>query len=73
VDLGQEPPEEVLAGTVTHDEFLSRFAQAWRELDPEEFPFVHEIVDEFDGNDDVDQFRSALDLTLAGLRLQAGA
>ncbi|MEU6275622.1 TetR family transcriptional regulator [Streptomyces populi] len=73
VDLGQEPPEEVLDGTVTHDEFLSRFAQTWRELDPEEFPFVHEIVDEFDGHDDVDQFRSALDLTLAGLRLQAGA
>lgn len=73
VDLGQEPPEEVLDGTVTHDEFLSRFAQAWRELDSEEFPFVHEIVDEFDGHDDVDQFRSALDLTLAGLRLQAGA
>ncbi|MFB7245613.1 TetR family transcriptional regulator [Streptomyces populi] len=72
VDLGQEPPEEVLDGTVTHDEFLSRFAQAWRELDPEEFPFVHEIVDEFDGHDDVDQFRSALELTLAGLRLQAG-
>ena len=34
---------------------------------------MHEIVDEFDGHDDVDQFRAALDLTLAGLRLQAGA
>ncbi|MFG1805672.1 TetR/AcrR family transcriptional regulator [Streptomyces sp. NPDC049040] len=73
VDLGQEPPEEILGGTVTREEFLGRYAQTWRELDPAEFPFVHEIVDEFDGHDDVEQFRSALDLTLAGLRLQAGA
>lgn len=73
VDMGQEPPKEVLDGAVDRDEYLGRFAQAWRELDPEEFPFVHEIVDEFDGHDDVDQFRSALELTLTGLRLQAGA
>ncbi|GHB31939.1 TetR family transcriptional regulator [Streptomyces xanthochromogenes] len=73
VDLGQEPPQEVLDGAVGRDEFLGRYAQAWRELDPADFPFVHEIVDEFDGHDDIEQFRSALELTLAGLRLQAGA
>ncbi|WP_051804779.1 TetR/AcrR family transcriptional regulator [Streptomyces griseus] len=73
VDMGQEPPQEILDGATDRDEYLGRFARAWRELTPEEFPFVHEIVDEFDGHDDVDQFRSALDLTLAGLRLQAGA
>ncbi|WUT01112.1 TetR/AcrR family transcriptional regulator [Streptomyces sp. NBC_00708] len=73
VDMGQEPPAEILDGAVDRDEYLGRFARTWRELDPEDFPFVHEIVDEFDGHDDVDQFRSALDLTLAGLRLQAGA
>ncbi|WP_103888753.1 TetR/AcrR family transcriptional regulator [Actinacidiphila yanglinensis] len=73
VDMGQEPPKEVLDGAVDREEFLGRYAQAWRELDPAEFPFVHEIVEEFDGHDDVDQFRSALELTLAGLRLQAGA
>lgn len=73
VDLGQEPPQEVLDGATDRDEYLGRFAQAWRELDPEAFPFVHEIVDEFDGHEDVDQFRSALELTLTGLRLQAGA
>ncbi|MFE9534845.1 TetR/AcrR family transcriptional regulator [Streptomyces sp. NPDC006691] len=72
IDLGQEPPQEVLDGAVGRDEFLGRYAQAWRELDPTDFPFVHEIVDEFDGHDDIDQFRSALELTLAGLRLQAG-
>jgi AcrR family transcriptional regulator len=73
VDMGQEPPKEILDGAVDRDEYLGRFVQAWRELDPEDFPFVHEIVDEFDGHDDVDQFRSALELTLTGLRLQAGA
>ncbi|NEB75566.1 TetR/AcrR family transcriptional regulator [Streptomyces sp. SID14478] len=73
VDLGQEPPQEVLGGAVDRDEFLGQFAQTWRELDAEDFPFVHEIVEEFDGHDDIDQFRSALELTLTGLRLQAGA
>ncbi|NEC65160.1 TetR/AcrR family transcriptional regulator [Streptomyces sp. SID9727] len=73
VDMGQEPPEEILDGAVDREEYLGRFATAWRGLDPEDYPFVHEIVDEFDGHDDTDQFRSALDLTLAGLRLQAGA
>jgi AcrR family transcriptional regulator len=72
-DLAQEPPQEVLDGTVDREEYLHRWAQAWRALDPGEFPFVHEIIDEFDGHDDADQFRAALDLTLAGLRLQAGA
>lgn len=73
VDLAQEPPPEVREGAVDRDEYLHRWAQTWRELDPEDFPFVHEIIDEFDGHDDADQFRAALDLTLAGLRLQAGA
>ncbi|QMU74368.1 TetR/AcrR family transcriptional regulator [Streptacidiphilus sp. P02-A3a] len=71
VDLGQEPPQEILDGAVGRDEYLGRYAQAWRELSPEDFPFVSGIADEFDGHDDVDQFRSALELTLTGLRLQA--
>ena len=73
VDMGQEPPQEILDGATDRDEFLGRYAERWRALDPERFPFVHEIVDEFDGHDDVDQFRAALELTLTGLRLQAGA
>jgi AcrR family transcriptional regulator len=73
VELGQEPPAEILDGVTSRDEFLARYAKAWRALEPAAFPFVHEIVDEFDGHDDVDQFRAALDLTLTGLRIQAGA
>ncbi|MFJ3666934.1 TetR/AcrR family transcriptional regulator [Streptomyces sp. NPDC090106] len=73
VDLGQEPTQEMIDGAVDRDEYLHAVADDWRALDPQEFPFVHQIVDEFDGHDDIDQFRSALELTLAGLRLQAGA
>lgn len=71
VDMAQEPPADVRDGSVDRDEYLHRWAQSWRDLEPEDFPFVHEIIDEFDGHDDADQFRAALDLTLAGLRLQA--
>lgn len=71
-DMGQEPPPEVLSGAVTREEFLGRYVDTWRALDPEQYPFVHNIVDEFDGHDDKEQFLATLDLTLAGLRLQAG-
>ncbi|SEC86612.1 Tetracyclin repressor, C-terminal all-alpha domain [Nocardioides exalbidus] len=71
-DLGQKPPPEVLDGTVTRDEYIGRFADQWRSLDPAEFPFVHRIADEFAHHDDQEQFRAGLDLLLAGLRLQAG-
>lgn len=71
VDLAQEPPVEALEGTLDREQYLHQWAQTWRALDPVEFPFVHEIIDEFDGHDDADQFRAALELTLAGLRLQA--
>ncbi|MFI5806059.1 TetR/AcrR family transcriptional regulator [Streptomyces sp. NPDC051561] len=72
-DLGAEIPQEILDGRVDRDQFLDRYAEAWRGLDAAEFPFVREIADEFAGHDDRDQFLAALDLTLAGLRLQAGA
>jgi AcrR family transcriptional regulator len=72
-DLGQEPPEEVLAGMTSREEFLSRYADRWRALDAEDYRFVHYIVDEFEVHDDTDQFRAGLDLLLAGLRLQAGS
>ncbi|GAA1742570.1 TetR/AcrR family transcriptional regulator [Aeromicrobium alkaliterrae] len=71
-DLGQEPPREVVEGKVGRDEYLERYADQWRALDPAEYPFVTHIVEEFSGHDDAVQFRAGLDLLLAGLRLQAG-
>ena len=70
-DMGREPPETVLSGAVGRDEYRARYADRWRALDPDEFRFVHRIVDEFAEHDDADQFRAGLDLLLAGLRLQA--
>ncbi|WP_326666380.1 TetR/AcrR family transcriptional regulator [Streptomyces sp. NBC_00385] len=72
IDLGQEPPQEVLDGSVGRDEFLGRYAEMWRELDAGEFPFMRDIADEFDGHDDKEQFLAGLELTLTGLRLQVG-
>lgn len=71
-DLGQEPPQEILDGKVSREEFIGRFADRWRELDPAEFPFLHYVVDEFAVHDDGEQFRAGLDLLLAGLSQQAG-
>lgn len=71
-DMGQEPPEEVLDGLVNRDEFLGRYAETWRTLDAGKFPFLHDIVDQFDGHDDKEQFLAGLELTLAGVRLQTG-
>jgi AcrR family transcriptional regulator len=71
-DLGQQPPEQVLAGEISRDAYLAQWAEQWRALDPAEFPYMHEVADEFEGHDDAEQFRAGLDLLLAGLRLQAG-
>jgi len=72
--LGQcaSSTQEVADGEIDREDYLARFAQQWRDLEPDEFPFVHHVVDEFEGHDDTEQFRAGLDLLLAGLRLQAG-
>jgi AcrR family transcriptional regulator len=71
-DMGQRPPREILDGTVSPDEYIARYVDRWRALDPSEYPFVHHILDDFAHHDDADQFRAGLDLILAGLRLQVG-
>ncbi|MFJ8935043.1 TetR/AcrR family transcriptional regulator [Streptomyces sp. NPDC102365] len=72
-DLGMEVPQDMLDGHVNRDAYLDRFAETWRSLDATDFPFVRQIADEFAEHDDRDQFIAALDLTLTGLRLQAGS
>ncbi|WP_018156750.1 TetR/AcrR family transcriptional regulator [Demetria terragena] len=70
-DLGQQPPEDVTNGTVARDEYFAGAVAAWRDLDPDEWPFLHAIVDVFENHDDALQFRAGLDLLLEGLRRQA--
>lgn len=72
IDLAQPPPPEFLASGLERLEFLAAMADRWRELDPEDYPFVHQIADEMAVHDDLEVFRSGLDLLLDGLRLQAG-
>ena len=72
-DMGQELPEAVVSGDLSRDPYMARASQQWRSLDPQEYPFIHYIVDEFAVHQDVEQFRAGLDLILAGLRLQADA
>lgn len=72
VDLAQPPPPEFLESGLAPSEFLAMYADRWRALDPEVYPFAHQIADEFAVHDDLEVFRSGLDLLLAGLRLQAG-
>ena len=71
VDLAQPPPQEFLDSGLQPSEFLAMYADRWRALDPEDYPFAHQIADEFAVHDDLEVFRSGLDLLLAGLRLQS--
>ncbi|GAB3747434.1 hypothetical protein GCM10027599_00770 [Yimella radicis] len=70
-DIGQQPPQEVLDGKVSRQEFFEHVVAQWRALDPAEFPFMHHILEEFAEHEDRDQFAAGLDLLLAGLGLQA--
>ncbi len=71
-DLSTQPPQEVLDGTLDRDAYTADVAREWRELDPQEFPFLHTVLDVFAHHDDRDQFIAGLDLLLTGLRHQAG-
>ncbi|QCW51108.1 TetR family transcriptional regulator [Nocardioides dongxiaopingii] len=70
-DMGQQPPPEVVDGSMTRDDYLAHFVDQWRALDAGAFPFIHSIADDFETHDDAEQFRAGLELILAGLRLQA--
>ncbi len=72
-DLGQKPPpDRDGSGGAGRDESMEQHVEQWRQLPPDEFPFVHHVLEEFASHDDFEQFRAGLDLLLAGLRLQGG-
>jgi AcrR family transcriptional regulator len=71
-DLAEPPPKEFLESGLDREQFLGTLADRWRDLDPEEFPFAHDAAGEMATHDDLDVFRSGLDLLLAGVRMQAG-
>lgn len=71
IDLGRQAPPQVVDGDRIGPDYLLQYAEQWRDLDRERFPFIHRIVDVFAHHDDAVQFRAGLDLLLAGLQQQA--
>ena len=68
----RELPAEVAKEHLNQQQALHRFAVVWRKLEPEEFPFVHMVVDVFETHENVAQFRAGVELILNGTRVQAG-
>jgi AcrR family transcriptional regulator len=48
--------------------FLSTVAARWAQLDPAQYPFVHQVATQLPGHDDREQFLAGIDLILAGIR-----
>lgn len=74
IDLGHQPPESASAGepdATGGQALMEAYMRQWRELDPEEFPFIRYTVEEVAIHDDAEQFRAGLELILAGLAQQA--
>lgn len=49
------------------EEFFDAAATAWRELDPEKYPFMHAVVGRMSRHDDREQFLTGVAIVLAGL------
>ena len=47
--------------------FLATVAAQWTQLDPAEYPFVHQMAAQLPGHDDREQFLAGIDLILAGI------
>ncbi|WP_371484130.1 TetR/AcrR family transcriptional regulator [Kitasatospora sp. NBC_00315] len=48
-------------------EFLDSASRAWQSLDPDDYPFLHDISDQMRRHDDREQFLTGIDLILAGI------
>lgn len=58
-----------VGATTSRDAFLAKNAERWRQLDPDEYPFLTHTIGELRDHDDRDQFITGLDLLLGGLSL----
>lgn len=52
---------------VDRSEFLDAASRAWKELDPDDYPFIRAVADQMRGHDDRDQFLEGVALILAGI------
>jgi AcrR family transcriptional regulator len=49
--------------------FLATVAAQWAQLDPAEYPFVHQVATQLPGHDDREQFLAGIDLILTGITI----
>jgi AcrR family transcriptional regulator len=47
--------------------FLATLAARWEQLDPAQYPFVHQVATQLPEHDDREQFLTGIDLILAGI------
>jgi len=47
--------------------FLTTLAAQWTQLDPGQYPFVHQVAAQLPGHDDREQFLAGIDLILTGI------
>lgn len=57
----------LLARDTDRSAFLATVAARWAQLDPAEYPFVHQVATQLPGHDDREQFLAGIDLILAGI------
>lgn len=57
----------VLGPDMDRDEYLDATSKAWKELDPEAYPFTRAVADEMRAHDDRAEFLAGVDLILAGI------
>lgn len=65
-----EAPPALAESGMSQREALELYADMWRALPADEFPFAHEVADEFARHLDAEQFEAGIDLILAGLKAQ---
>ncbi|MFD7985059.1 TetR/AcrR family transcriptional regulator [Kitasatospora indigofera] len=54
-------------------EFLDAASRAWQDLDPDEYPFLHDIADQMREHEDREQFLTGIGLILTGITAGAPA
>ncbi|MBU4214202.1 MAG: TetR family transcriptional regulator [Actinobacteria bacterium] len=57
------------SGTRSRSDSLGAVADRWARLDPDEYPFVHQIAGAIGEHDDREQFLAGVDLLLTGIGL----
>jgi AcrR family transcriptional regulator len=60
----------LLAPETDRSAFLATIAAQWTQLDPAEYPFMHQVAMQLPEHDDREQFLAGIDLILAGIFAQ---